>query len=127
MPYMVMARDRTVATLSGHNIEFKKDDMTFVPAAAVAECMARGAVPFEGEDLPQDDEEDAKPKVEALDPDARKAAIFKAFETVIGRDERGDFDAAGKPSPKVLSSLVGFTVEAKERNQMWAAFQETDS
>lgn len=126
MPYLVLSRDRTIPTLSGHIIKFKKDDPTYVPPPAVAECMGKGASPFEGEEVPEssDDNEIPQPPSESIDPTARRAAIVEAIGTLVARNTRGDFDASGKPHPKAISQLVGFTVDARERNTVWTELQE---
>lgn len=120
MPEMVMQRDKTVACLSGHIIPFKKGEPIFVPPGAVAECMAVGAVPTE--DLPEEPE--AVAGTAPADPLERKALILKAFEALRERNQRGDFDAAGKPHPKAVSAIVGFTVESRERNTVWTEYME---
>lgn len=121
MPEMIMQRDKTVACLSGHIIPFKKGEAIYVPPGAVAECMAVGAVPLE-DALVEDDENKAPPLV--TDPAERKRLILEAFETLRKRDARGDFDAGGKPHPKAVSQLVGFTVDSKERNAIWTEHME---
>lgn len=124
MPKMILQRDRVVATMSGHHIAFKKGEETYVPPPAIAECMAVGAVPIEDFEAPA--EENAAPVENpvATDPAQRKEAILKAFEQLRQRNARGDFDAAGKPHPKAISTIVGFTVEAKERNVVWTEYME---
>jgi hypothetical protein len=125
MPYLTMARDRVVSTLSGHVIRFTKDDPTLVPPAAVAECMQKGAIPFDGEEIPDSDDENHIPQApgSSLDPASRKQAIVDAINKLVARDQRGDFDASGKPAAKMVSQLAGFHVDAKERNAVWAEMQ----
>ena len=123
MPMMKLSRSRTVHCLSGHSVAFKADEPVFVPPPAVAECMAVGAGLLEDFEL-DDDTAPAAP-AGASDPAARKAAILEAFETLRKRDARGDFDAAGKPHPKAVSRLVGFRIEVKERDVMWAEVMES--
>jgi hypothetical protein len=120
MPEMIMQRDKVVHCLSGHSIAFKKGEPAYVPPPAIAECMAVGAVPIE--DLPVE-QEDAAVKV-VTDPAERKKLILEAFETLRKRDQRGDFDAAGKPHAKAVTAIVGFTVETKERNTVWTEYME---
>lgn len=120
MPEMIMHRNKTVACLSGHVIAFVKGEPTHVPPPAIQECMAAGAIPTE--DLPQEPETEATKAPQ--DPEERKAKIFAAFDALRKKNQRGDFDAAGKPQAKVVSESVGFIVEAKERNVMWNAYME---
>lgn len=120
MPIFTMPRDRTVSTLSGHVIRFEKDQPVHVPAVAVEDVLAAGAVALD----PIEVGEDEVVKAPVLDGAARKAKIIEAFEALIKRDARGDFDGAGKPHPRVVSELVGFTVDSKERNAVWGEYMQ---
>lgn len=127
MSKFMMQRDRTVASLSGHIIAFKKGEPIHVPPAAYSEVMAAGAVPVDDDFVqPADPDATTTDSGESLDPVARKDKIIAAFETLKARNERGDFGADGKPHPKAITKLVGFLVEARERNQLWAEYLDTD-
>lgn len=121
MPQFVMNRDRIVPTLSGHCIRFKKDEPTHVPAHLVSEVMNAGAVPVE--ELPE--EETVRAETGENDPALRKQKILEAFAAMAARNQRGDFDAAGRPHPKPLSALCGFRVDAKERDRVWEEYMES--
>lgn len=113
----VLARNKIVATLSGHAIEFKKGEPTYVPRDAWDEVIAVGAVP--AEELPEDE-----PKAEVpTDPHERQEALFSAFETIMLRQNRGDFSATGVPSTKAIKSLVSFPVDDRERLTAWEKFK----
>jgi hypothetical protein len=116
----VMHRNRTIVSTCGHAVEFVKGELTHVPPSMYEEVMSAGAVP--------ETELDLEPKagdevVEPTDPTARQQAIFEAFETVTLRGKREDFTAAGSPHAKVLSTILGWTVQNKERDTAWTAFK----
>lgn len=113
----VLNRNKTVVSLQGHAIEFKKGEPTHVPHALWAEVQAIGAVPEE--DLPEEKRADTK---EPADPIARKKAIFDAFEQLVLKAERNSFMATGVPHAKSLTAQMGFTIDNKERDALWAEF-----
>lgn len=116
----VMHRNRTICSTSGHAIEFKKGELTHVPPAMYEEVMAAGAVPEEELDLePKAGDE----VVEPMEPKARQAAIFAAFEKITLRGQREDFTASGAPHAKALSNILGWTIQNKERDAVWTAFK----
>ena len=116
----VMHRNRTIVSTSGHAIEFVKGELTHVPPAMYEEVMAAGAVPEEELDLEPKSPDEV---VEPMDPKTRQAAIFAAFEKVTLRGQREDFTAAGSPHAKVLSQVLGWTIQNKERDAVWTAFK----
>jgi len=106
-------RNMTVATRTGHAIEFKKGEPTFVPPIAWNEVQAAGAVPEE--DLPEPVKGDTEPS----DPADRAVLIEAAIEELIEKNARGTFGATGAPQVKVLSQKVGWQVSASERDVIW--------
>ncbi len=117
----VLHRNRTIVSTSGHAIEFVKGELTHVPPSMYEEVMAAGGVPESELDL----DPKTNPEVdEPQDPTARQAAMFEAFEKIVLRGKRDDFDASGSPHIKVLSEMLGWEkIHTKERNTAWAAFQ----
>lgn len=114
----VLNRDKTVSTLSGHIIEFKKGAPTYVPRACWEAVQAVGAVPEE--ELPEE------PKVdnpEPTDADKRRDVIMDAMEQIVLRNRREDFTATGAPHARALKELLGFTVQNKERDTLWDKVQ----
>lgn len=110
--HFVLNRDLSLASTSGHCVDFKKDVPTFVPPPMWTEVQALGAEPTE--DIP----EELKPPVSKAptDPAERESAIREAIEALALRNNRDDFGAGGKVHPKVLSDFVGWSVSAKERD-----------
>lgn len=122
MTTFILQRDKTVACRSGHVIVFKKGVETFVPPAAHSECMAVGAVPTS--DLPQEPETTLP--VSPQDPAERQKLIIGAIEQLRARGERNDFDASGRPHPKAIGAVLGFSIDARERNRAWDVYTNDD-
>lgn len=125
MPLFKYYRDRVFSTTSGHIIAFKKDEETWVPPDAVSYVMSAGAVPVDESFVPPEDENTTTAdNGEQLSPDERRAKITEAYDFMISRNDRDDFTAGGKPHPRAVSKIVGFTVESKENNLVWQSFVE---
>lgn len=116
----VLNRNRVIASVCGLSVEFVKGEPTHVPPAMYAEVVAAGGVSEEEIDLePKGNDEAAEP----VDPTVRQADIFKAFETITLRGRREDFTAAGAPHAKAVSTVLGWTLQNKERDTAWTAFK----
>lgn len=120
----VMHRNRTLVSTSGHAVEFVKGEPTHVPPAMYEQVMAAGGIPEEELDL---DPKDPDTVEEPADPITRQKEIFKAMEKVTLRGKREEFTASGAPHAKVLSVELGWTVQNKERDQAWTAFQTREN
>ena len=115
----IMPRDRTVASLTGRAIAFKKGVPVHVPPAMHAEVLNLGAQPET--ELP----EDTKPRSrEPADPAERTKALMAAFEVIVLRNRREDFTAGGVPHAKALLAELGWPVEARARDLAWEQFQQ---
>ncbi len=110
--YFVLNRDRTIASTTGHCVEFKKDQPTFVPPPMWQEVQNLGAVPTE--DIPED--LSAPVSKAPTEPAEREKAIREAIEALTLKNNRDDFNAGGKPNLKPLSDFLGWSVSAKERD-----------
>lgn len=114
-------RDITVPSVSGRSVEFKKGEPTYAPPTMHAELISQGIVP--AEDL----EEETKPEgpVEPTVPAEREAAMFAVFESMVLRNDRNDFTAAGTPHAAVVQRELGWknNIGGKERDATWAKFQ----
>jgi hypothetical protein len=117
----VSHRNITVASVYGISIELKKGVPTFCSPLMHAELLALGVVP--AEDMPE--EPDVVPgTTEPTNPDVRLKELFAAFETMSLRQKRGDFTGNGSPHLAVLTELMGWKVDTKERDTAWAKFQD---
>lgn len=116
----VMPRDRIVASVKGHAIQFRKGEPTHVPPELYDEVSAAGGVPEEP--LPEEVIDPAR-VVEPSDSVARQIALFDAFEVIVLRARREDFTAGGMPHIAVVSSQLGWPVSAKERDLAWGEFK----
>jgi hypothetical protein len=116
-----MHRDRVVTSTMGHAIEFKKGEPTHVPPSMHKEVLAAGGVP-------ENELEDDTPKgvKEPLDPAERATAIQAVIEELVELGRREDFTAAGSPHAKVISTKLGWTVDNKERDLVWASMKREE-
>lgn len=113
----VLHRNFVLATTLGHAIEFKKGVPTEVPKILHREAIAIGAIPE------AQVEEDDKQVLEApIDPSKRQEDILAAFELIVAKADREDFTAAGLPHPRAVSKIVGYTIQAKERDEAWQVY-----
>lgn len=110
-----MHRDRTIASVMGHAIEFKKGVATHVPPTMYKEVMEAGAEPEEDLELPAE-----------LTAGERLALIKAAMEEIVKRDNREDFTAAGVPHTTAVAAVCGYTISAKERDRVWATLAGGD-
>lgn len=113
-------KNHTLNSTMGHTIEFKKGERVYVPKEVWKEAVAIGAIPET--ELP---EEVLHTKDEVLDPEDRKAMIFAAMEQVVLKGDRESFTGNGSPHAKVISEIVNFAVDAKERDLMWNEFRQS--
>jgi hypothetical protein len=122
----IMHRDRTVASVLGHSIEFKKGQPTHVPPALIKQVLEVGGEPADAAEL-KDDPRDEKPaggKPEPGDPDEREKQILEAMELLVTENKRENFTAGGAPHNKALTALLGWAPDAKERDAVWVKFQQ---
>jgi hypothetical protein len=59
-----------------------------------------------------------------IDPAERKELVFAAFTTLVEKNERESFTGNGAPHAKYVAEIVGFSVDAKERDVLWAEFRQ---
>jgi hypothetical protein len=116
----IMPRDRVVVSKMGRAYEFKKGEPLHVAPMCWDEVIAAGAVPED--ELPADDAKDIK----APQGPERAALIKEAIEKMVLRGQREDFGANGAPNAAALSAMVGFTVDAKERDGAWKLAQNEE-
>lgn len=112
--HFILNRDLVLASTSGHCVEFKKDQPTFVPPPMWTEVQKLGAEPTE--DIPVDP---LAPVSKAPEEQSeRDEAIREAILALTLKNQREDFGAGGRPHLKPLSDFVGWTVSAKERDRV---------
>lgn len=115
----ILQRNRTVATLRGHVIEFKKGEPTYVPPDCYDEVIAIGAVPEE--ELVEAEQPAGS---EPTDLAARRSALFDAFDAIVLRNNPNDFTAGGVPGAKAVSAILGWAPDNKERTDAWNKYRE---
>jgi hypothetical protein len=121
MPLMTLNRDYALASLAGRSINFEKNKPVWVPPEVVKEALQIGA---QGVEEQLDILDPAKPPKEELNAEEREQSIFNVFTKLVERNGRGDFTASGVPNTKVMESLLGFEVAAKERDRLWDEFKK---
>jgi hypothetical protein len=124
MAIFVLNRNHRIISMTGHSVVFKKGEETFVPDVMIPEVVALGG---ERVDIKQDallPEENTSP---ALSPEDRKDKILETIKLMFGRNTRGDFTGNGTPNARVLSGLVGFTVNNTERDVLWQEFLDAQN
>lgn len=115
----IAPRNMTVASVSGRSVQFEKGKAKYAPPQMHAELIAVGIVPAEEIPEPADTGEVRAPTV----PAEREAAVYAAIEKIILRGKRGDFAGTGAPHAAVLSKELGWDIDGKERDLLWAKFQ----
>ena len=117
---MVLNRNYTLRTLLGHTIEFRRNIPTHVPPNIRSQAIAIGAVLADGSDpdvLPDELQVNSAPH-DLVD---RVAAVREAIETIVRRNERLDFTAAGIPTVAAVAQVTGWKVQAREIAEEWQA------
>jgi hypothetical protein len=124
MPQMVLQRNHVLYSTLGHSIAFEKGKPVGVPTSLVKQALSLGATLLE-----EEQKEDFLPQEavrKSLDPqgDERETLVFDALRQLEERNDPLDFTAAGKPKFKVLTSKVGFRVDAEETADLWQKYKE---
>jgi hypothetical protein len=110
-------RNFNLRTKFGHIISFRKGEPTHVPPVCYEDAIAIGAEPEDPSKVQMPEEITDLPKPpEGME---RNRTIREAMLKLEKRNQRGDFTAGGAPHAKVLSGLVGFEVDPRERDQIW--------
>ena len=107
MPEFTLNRNHRLVSLTGHTIQFTKDEPVFVPQECKAEAIAIGAQPTDGNTDVLADEV----VVVELTAEEREEQLIKAFKTLQGRNERGDFTGQG-----IQRAFDGRACRAKHRD-----------
>lgn len=121
MPWFKLHRTYALSTTKGHSVNFKKGERTWVPQALIQDALGIGAVP-EDEKILEEVVPETPQKI-AIDAEKRKQLVFEAFEKLLLRAARGDFQASGMPHPKKLEEILGFDMSQKEREALWHEYQ----
>ena len=119
---MVMNRNVTIKNLSGHAIKFEKDEPRHVPPEMVADVMAAGGLPAEGEELPvlEEQEPQERPIPVGLE---RQRILVGIFEEMVKTNAREDFTAAGLPKAKKVRDKLWFDVDINEIKDVWYKYK----
>lgn len=122
MTKFVLNRDYDLVSTLGASVSFKKGVPAFVPPQLHKAVIDIGAEAVEGEAETEEGQEDAavakRPKLKA----DRIAQLNAAYEAIVLRAKKEDFTLENVPHASVVSKEVGWAVDAKERDDTWAAF-----
>ena len=120
-----LKRDRQVVSLKGHVVDFPGKppggDLVFVavPVAVEAECIAAGLVPED--DIVEVPVATGPQRPTA--PEAFQAAMFGAFDALVGEGARESFSASGLPKAEAMSKVLGWKVEFHDVQAQWPLYQ----
>jgi hypothetical protein len=120
MPEFVLNRNHSMRSLYGHIIDFKKGQPTYVPPICAREAASIGAECVDGKVDPLGPEAEI---VAPMSPDERQENILAAFKLLEERNGRSDFTGNGVPATPALEKILGFDVDKKEINPLWAAYR----
>lgn len=121
MPVFVLNRTYVLAS-NGHMLRFEKGQPTSVPPECVKAVVAIGAECVDGPVDVLPPEEVPEPH---LTPADKQELMNKAFEKLIARNDRDDFEGSGKPNAAVLKEIVKFSFTKKERDAFYQVFRES--
>lgn len=117
---MQLNRDYVHVSLSGQSIAFKKDTPTFVPPRLVREIVALGGTAAEnGPDREAEVKALAEISLAQLEDATRGPKIVEAINTMLARNQRGDFTSGGRPNLKTLFNMTGIEVSPEELAPIW--------
>ena len=121
MAEYVLNRNFVLRSMTGHSVNFVKNDPTFVPALIEREARGIGAERVDGANPDMLDPE--SPEVAPLSHDERAEQIRTAFALLTERNDSKDFTGAGVPSVKAVEKLVDFDVDRNEVVALWQAYR----
>ena len=114
-------RDRVISTTKGHTARFKAGEPKLIPATILEECLQAGAV------LTEEADALAVPAPEIVKPNPntseRRPAIVAKMREMVARNDRDDFTASGRPDVRILERELGFKLDARERDEVWAELE----
>lgn len=120
---LMMGRDYTLRTMSGHTIRFKRMVPKRVPKSVVDEAMRHGAFPPNPEEeaeaqTAEDDARQEKEQEHLGKLEQREETLKAQIRTMIDRNHRDDFTASGRPDVRVIRRETGLDLTAEERDRL---------
>lgn len=122
----VSKRARMVASTMGHTIEFKAGEPTYVPPGMHKEVMDLGIDPVDDDYDPEAEKKSGGAVQRPAEPTELKVAVFAAFEKILKRGVREEFDASSAPHAKALAKELGWKLTQKERDAFWVDYMNRD-
>lgn len=107
-----------ISSITGHVVIIEPEG-TNIPDVLVAEAVARGCVPCEGEELKLATPANVEPEVadddgHELDEGAKQTAIDMAIIELIAANDETKFTGNGKPKVAAVRDIVEFDITADE-------------
>jgi len=131
MPNMISLQKFRLASTSGHVVNFEasipgqEPKPVFVHPDAVREAMNRGCIPVDTAGIPvQDDTSKAKVEFRGT---LRQSMLLMLMQRLVTENNAKNFDSGGAPRLDILSKLLGFDIDPKERKLVWQQFQTASS
>ena len=122
MPTMVMNRNWTVATTSGHCIGFKKDEPVHVPQdlKVIQSCLQYGAKFVDEKDESILEPADTVTNMPRTPSERRDRILALMGEMKENQAEhRLHFTGSGRPAVKYMATALGFDITAGEIEDLW--------
>lgn len=113
----VLQRDRVVQTPFGHQLGFKKGVPLHVPFECHDIALAAGAEPVEA--LPEKGSKATEPSAEE-----RAKQLLEAVVHLAEKNDSADFTAAGVPSVKAVSRVLGWSPSGDEVATAWTKHRQ---
>lgn len=113
----VLNRNYSLATGTGHIVDFVKGQPVYVPEEMHKAALVIGAEAVGVKMNVLDEEPVAKQVPQGL---ARESAISDAIIILVEENNPKDFTANGRPNIKRIEALIGFDITTEERDTFWA-------
>jgi len=129
---IVSDKDLHVSTISGVAVHLDANVPRELSEGIAIECIKAGASIFveEGQPAAAIPDEARLPRLkelktpEEVEPPSRHERVVAAMTDLLNAGDPHNFRADGQPKSTILNSVLGFTVNAEEREQAWDALQK---
>jgi len=118
MPMMVLRRNYWLSTTKGHSVMFQAGVPVYVAPSIVADAVAIGADPVDGE-VDITPQEPKGPNTGPADKLLRDQQILDAINLLVAENHRDSFAASGVPKSEAVSKLVDYKVDKREVQAVW--------
>lgn len=130
MPFMICARNYTLATTSGHTIGFKANEPRNVPDVCVPDALKVNIIFAKSSDLDgmldkQDAESARAPARYELTGHYRTCAILAVMDEIVTRNATHEFTGGGRPKVSVVRNELNMqSVSEHEVSKLWDTYRD---